>query len=664
MLTDGGIVSGARTAALTLTNVTGGYAGGYAVLLSNSWGSVTSRTATLTVRDPFILSGPRSQVVNVGGTASFTVSAAGAVPLNYQWRRSGSNLVGASMSSLALTNVQTWDAGHYDVVVSTAFGASTSSTAALIVNQVLADTFNPGADSQVRSIALQRDGKVLVAGWFQTLAGEPRFELGRLNSTGSLDAGFNPGIGPSSGGFGVYSLALQPDEKILVGGWFDSLAGQPRTNLARLQPDGRLDAGFNAHAVAEVPAQGYGFSAANAALQTDGKILIWGYLSRLAGQPRTNLGRLHPDGTLDTLFKPAMQGNEFNLVLCAAIQPDGKTLVSGAFTSLAGQGRTNLGRLNADGTLDAAFNPPVSGVIYAMALQADGRILVGGSFSSIAGQPRTSLARLNLDGSLDLSFNPVVNGSIYCLALQADGRIVVGGNLDPQGTSQAPNLARFNPDGSLDTTFAPMVANNYPMVAALQTDGRIVVGGSFTNLAGQTRTHLGRLVNNTQASQSLTFDGAVATWMRGGSSPEVWRTGFDFSTNGTAWWPIGAGARITGGWRVSAAGVPASALVRAQGFVAAGDGNASSWVVEATVQGSTPTVPPTILTRDPQFGVTAGQFGFTVSGGNHPVVLVEGSTNLLHWLPLATNYPGLSEFYFSDPAWVNFPQRFYRVRTE
>ncbi len=90
-------------------------------------------------------------------------------------------------------------------------------------------SFNPGADCQVISLAVQPDGKILVGGEFTTLGGQPRHYIGRLNADGTVDSGFNPG----ASGEGVFLLALQADGKILVGGHFDTLGGQSRaTTLA------------------------------------------------------------------------------------------------------------------------------------------------------------------------------------------------------------------------------------------------------------------------------------------------------------------------------------------------------------------------------------------------------------------------------------------------
>ena len=115
-------------------------------------------------------------------------------------------------------------------------------------------------------------------------------------------------------------------------------------------------------------------------------------------------------------------------MLSLAVQPDGKILVGGYFTALGGQTRNGIAQFNPDGTLDSTFNPGASrtdssGLVYSLVVQADGKILVGGWFTAVAGQPRQYLGRLNTDGTLDSGFDPGANWVVTSLALQADGKI-------------------------------------------------------------------------------------------------------------------------------------------------------------------------------------------------------------------------------------------------
>src|SRR5581483_455603 len=127
-------LSGGHAATLSLSHVQPNQAGGYGVVVSNAYGAVTSSVAALSVYvPPSITTQPASQGVVLGGNVSFDVAAGGTAPLFYQWNLNGAALAGANDSTLSLTNVQTNQAGSYTVVVTNAYGAVTSSVAALAV---------------------------------------------------------------------------------------------------------------------------------------------------------------------------------------------------------------------------------------------------------------------------------------------------------------------------------------------------------------------------------------------------------------------------------------------------------------------------------------------------------------------------------------------------
>jgi len=630
-LADGGNIAGAWTAVLTLANVGGGDAGGYSLVVTNQYGSVTSAVATLTVIDPVIAVQPVSQIGQGGQSLTLSVTAAGTAPLGYQWSKDGGALAWGTGASLTLTNLQAPDAGDYSVLVSDQYGSVTSTVAVLTVNVATLDSgFNPGASGEeVFSLALQADGKILVGGWFTTLGGQTRNYIGRLNADGTLDSGFNPGAGGNSP-YSPYvsSLAVQADGKILVGGYFTTLGGQMCNHIGRLNADGTLDTGFNPGAAAP-----YGAGVPCLAVQADGKILVGGLFTMLGGQSRTNIGRLNADGTLDSSFNPEPNDS----VCCLALQADGKILVGGPFTMLGGQTRNYLGRLNADGTLDNGFNPGADNSVYSLAVQADGKILVGGYFTTLGGQTRNYLGRLNADGTLDGGFNPGAGGNspyspyVNSLAVQADGKILVGGNFSTLGGQSGNYIGRLNADGTADTSFIPG-PDSCVCSLALQADGKILVGGNFSTLAGQTRDLLGRLNNSEPATQSLGYDGSTITWLRGGASPEVWRTTFEFSNDSTNWTSLGAGTRIAGlpagqagGWQLTSVSLPSTnGAIRARGYVTGGQYNGSSWFVESDVQltGAPTSGPPVFIsqpasrTNDP--GTTA-TFSVVAAGVPEPL---------------------------------------------
>ena len=514
------------------------------------------------------------------------------------------------------------------------------------------DSLNPTASNTIFAICVQTDGKILLGGNFTSVTGQPRKYLARLNSDGTLDNGFDPA--PS--GF-VETLVVQPDGQILVGGGFLTIGGQTRWGIARLSAAGVVDPGFNAAAEYR---DFFGMVHA-LALQANGQIVVGGHFMKLGGQWRTNIARLNVDGTVDPAFNPGAAGGAVGDVLSLCLQPDGKILAGGWFAALAGKPRNGFGRLDPSGALDAAFDPKPVGTVLAVAVQPDGQLIVGGTFTAVGGQSRNCIARLGTNGVADATFNPGASGAVSSIVLQADGRILVGGSFTNLAGQSRTNLGRLDQPGTPDATFDTS-ANDRVQALALQPDGKLLVGGDFTSLGGESRIRIGRLSNPEVATESLSLDALSITWLRGGSAPEAWRTSFDLSTNGSDWTSLGNGTRVPGGWQVTTAGLPADGFVRARGFVTSGEWSGSSWFVESVM--NIAPAQPTILVNDGNFGFRSNGFGFNVSASSNQSVVLEASTNLVDWLGLTTNLIGTNPTYFNDPDTQWLPQRFYRVRLQ
>jgi uncharacterized delta-60 repeat protein len=288
------------------------------------------------------------------------------------------------------------------------------------------------------------------------------------------------------------------------------------------------------------------------------------------------------------------------------VQMDGRIIVGGNFTMLQPNGATSatsrnyLARLNADGTLDAAFNPQPNGSIRTALMQPDGKILIGGGFGTLQppGAPvpisRTCLARLNPDGSLDVSFAPQVSFHVYSLALQADEKIILGGfftSLFPYGASASTTrhyVARINGDGTLSDYFDPN-AIDYLYGVALQADGKAMIGGNFTRLqpngapVSVLRDYLARLHNDPPVQVLSAPETTRVLWTRGGSAPEVLRVTFELSTNGgTSWTALGNAARIgtSAHWELTGFALPTMGMLRARGVTSGGIYNGSTGMIE------------------------------------------------------------------------------------
>jgi len=272
----------------------------------------------------------------------------------------------------------------------------------------------------------------------------------------------------------------------------------------------------------------------------------------------------HP-GRLDLVFLQALAAGAD--VSAIEIQPDGKIVAAGRFTTIGPVSRKDVVRLNTDGSIDPSFNAGSganNGDIFVMKLQADGKILIGGSFNNINGVFIRALARLNTDGSLDTSFEisgidvtftfdidiqtdgkilisaSNLMGSFFVTRLSANGlnesghgvplfrpggsgfrisagqaknRILVGGlfSYAVNGTTFE-NLARINSNGSIDPTFTANITNSSTFDIRVNVrslaGGKILIFGKFNTVNRVTRRNLAIL--NSDGSLDATFNPATS----------------------------------------------------------------------------------------------------------------------------------------------------------
>jgi len=354
--------------------------------------------------------------------------------------------------------------------------------------------FDPGTgvDLAVYSIAIQPNSQILIGGNFTSFDDVERVNIARLAASGSRDDTFAPGTAVDGSFPYVNAVALQPTGKVLLGGGFTNTAS---TNLTRLNANGNLDSGFKMVVDDSVNA---------IAVLADGSILIGGFFTHVNGQARTGIARLDSTGAVDLGFNPTLFGG-FAAVYSLAVQGDGKILVGGSFTNVSNSLRTNIARLNTNGTLDATFKPVAVGggqlspaVFYSLALDAQGHVVVGGDFTSVNGSVRTNLARFTSDGSLDSGFNAAAGTDfpVNSVALEPYGKILVAGYFNVVNGVGNNYIARLHSDGRLDSSFnAGSGASDVVYSVALQPDGKILVGGAFIDFNGSFLSGIARLQN-------------------------------------------------------------------------------------------------------------------------------------------------------------------------
>ncbi len=245
-------------------------------------------------------------------------------------------------------------------------------------------------------------------------------------SDGTLDSSFNAGAG---GDNTIFALAetFMPDRRLLIGGSFLNMNGSSRPGLARLNNAGLLDGTFNPNL--SINGTVYAIAVYPTNTIQGGKILIGGNFTLVDGVARNGIARLNPDGTLDTGFDPGTGAT--NAVRALAIQLDGRVLVGGSFTNFNGHALNHIARLNLNGQVDTSFNVGAGAddTVNAIVVQPDTRIVLVGSFNHANGVSRSRITRLLPDGTVDptINFGLGANGYIGTVALQPDGRMVIGG---------------------------------------------------------------------------------------------------------------------------------------------------------------------------------------------------------------------------------------------
>lgn len=363
-----------------------------------------------------------------------------------------------------------------------------------------------GSESSAISMALQSDGKIVVAGDSYT-GNDFDFAVARYNTNGTLDTSFSSD-GKATTDFGGddygSSVAIQSDGKIVVSGYIDG-GGAVDFAISRYNSDGSLDTSFSSDGKVLIDFGRYDFGNA-LAIQADGKIVVAGQSVALGGSsPNIQLVRLNTNGSLDSTFDSdgkvttdmgSAQENALSLVL----QSDGKLVVGGLSGSFGSTEMTLL-RYNIDGSLDTTFSSdgiatinfaPNNESANSVAIQSDGKIIAAG-YADIGGQVVFALIRLNSNGTLDTTFDSdgkvsTSIGSFYdeatSVSIQSDGKIITAGYSLNGGVYNFAT-ARYNINGSLDASFDSdgKITTTFSSIddaaksVVIQSDGKIITAG-------------------------------------------------------------------------------------------------------------------------------------------------------------------------------------------
>jgi uncharacterized delta-60 repeat protein len=352
----------------------------------------------------------------------------------------------------------------------------------------------------ISQFLIDGSGNIFICGSMVEYNGVERQFIVKIDSSGALITAFNTGlnitqtqrvscIGFNSGGDLIYvgynfanlvrinsttGVALQsiatvnatitqskfiidsPNDKIYIGGWFTAIQGTAAQRLARINLSAMtIDTSFNTTT---------GFvnteDVQDMVLQPDGKLIVLGQFTSYKGVAINRIVRLNSDASIDPTFQTSGATFGFNANIpkfCTVLQSDGKVVVGGGFTTYSGVTTNRIVRLNTNGTIDNSFTIGVgfNSSVSCVTLQPDGKILVGGQFTSYSGISTTRIIRLNSNGTKDLTFTASTNSNVEAITVQSDNKIIIGsGGLTEVNGVSVNQICRLNTDGSIDYTFS------------------------------------------------------------------------------------------------------------------------------------------------------------------------------------------------------------------
>ena len=420
------------------------------------------------------------------------------------------------------------------------------------------------AVDQTLAVAVQSDGKVVTTGTCDMGVSGTDVCLARYNTNGSLDGTFDTdgrvttAWGAGAAGDSSYALALQSDGRIVVAGSCGMGATGWDVCLARYNVNGSLDPTFDidgrvttATGAAAATDVAYGV-----AVQADGKIVTAGHCQMGASSDDLCLARYLTNGSLDPTFdtdgrQTTSVGAAADIARAITLQSDSKIIVAGYCDMGATGWDVCLARYHPNGSLDLTFDTDghvtttvaaagASDAAIAVAMQPDGKIVTAGECAMGATGIDACLLRYHPNGSLDLTFDTDgrvttatgaagANDQAYSMVMQPDGRIITAGTCAMGASGNDVCLARYNSDGSLDLTFdadgrvttatAPGAGSDLALGIAIQPDGKVVTAGQCDMAVTGTDSCLASYDEHALVSQYA--DDGISDWDTAGTAPRL-----------------------------------------------------------------------------------------------------------------------------------------------
>ena len=320
----------------------------------------------------------------------------------------------------------------------------------------------------------------------------------------------------------VITVKELSDGSLIFGGIFTAFGSIQVNRLFKRLPSGAADTTFNNNIMNAATNKGFNGSVETIAVQSNGRILLGGSFNIFNNNTRNRIVRLNANGTIDNTFNVGTGfGNGF--VNSIAIQPDGRILVGGSFTTYKGVAVGQLVRLDASGNLDTAFNTAIgNGTNFErvnLVKVYNNEIYVGGRFAAFNGNATRSIVKLSLAGAVISLFGtgfgntqdfPTLLGTVRDIDFLADNTILVGGSFDSYNGTTIKNFAKISTVGALSSD---RIDFNGPVYKVVVNSGFIYVAGDFTSTSsGSLIPGISNLYNIPITSTMSALEATYATY--------------------------------------------------------------------------------------------------------------------------------------------------------
>ncbi len=348
-------------------------------------------------------------------------------------------------------------------------GTSYKSLVRLKPNGTIDSTFHVGTNGingTIKSIYVLPDTSIIVAGGISMVNTTSVYGIVKLDKNGNIDPSFN--ISNSlDGGINAMDVDVLTG-KIYIGGNFTTVNGTPSKHIARLLPNGDLD---NSFVVGSGFTGMFGSAPVYSLLvQADQKLLVGGDFMYYQGLIASKLCRIKQNGDVDTAFVTNLSSGFDNIIRAIEQMADGKILVGGDFTVCQGSTYNKIACLNSDGSPNTSFDVAggPSGSVYSLKKTPNNKIMVGGSFNFFNGVMDRALVRINANGTRDANFATGTGFTqtgnapiVYATYVSTDSSVFAGGYFDKYQDSSYLNIVKIVGKGNSTLTI-PTLTTNIP----------------------------------------------------------------------------------------------------------------------------------------------------------------------------------------------------------